>query len=263
MKKKGCFRKSLSVAAAAALAVQVVLPAGICVKADSLQATEFVFSDEQIAVSEGGFSEYKVEGTSLTISGSGIYQVSGSCADGSIKIKKGTEDVTLVLDGLSLTSADTAPICCGKSSGVSILANADTVNSLTDAAYNNDDNFPDNANAENAVIKCKDGSDVVIGGSGTLSLTANGKNGIKSGASTDTEGEASLTIEDVTLQITASVNDAVNAEALLAVKSGRLEIAAADDALHSDYSLVVGEKGSAVGPEITITSCYEGLEGRM
>ena len=41
---------------------------------------------------------------------------------------------------------------------------------------NNDDNYPDNADAENAVLKCKDGSQVTISGSGTLKIIANGKN---------------------------------------------------------------------------------------
>lgn len=95
---------------------------------------------------------------------------------------------------------------------------------------------------------------------GTLTVTANGKNGIKSGATTDEEGTAWLVIEDLTLTINAPVNDAVNAEASLTVKSGTITIDAGDDALHADYALAIGESGTA-GPTITISSCYEGLAG--
>ena len=223
-------------------------------------ATSFVFSDSGITISEGDYSGYKTDGTELTINGSGTYIVSGSCSDGSIKIKKGTTGVTLVLNGLTLTSTTTAPISCNKSTGVNIVVAAGTTNTLTDNAYNNDDNYPDNENAENAVIKCKDGSQVVISGSGTLNITANGKNGIKSGATTDDEGAASLTIRDVTLNITASVNDAINAEQLLNVESGTITITAVDDAIHCDYELNIGATGTT-GPTIVIEDCEEGIEG--
>ena len=222
-------------------------------------ATRFVFSDSEISVSEGSYDGYKIDGTSLTINGEGTYIVSGSCENGSIKIKKGTTGVTLVLDGITLKSADTAPIACNKSSEVKIVAAEGTVNALEDGESNNDDNYPDNENAENAVIKCKDGSNVTICGTGTLSVTANGKNGIKSGMTTDEEGDASLTIRDVTLNITAPVNDAINAEQLLDIESGKLTISAADDAIHCDLELNIGSF-EAAGPEINITACYEGLE---
>ena len=174
----------------------------------------FVFSDTGIQVSSGA-SGYETEGTSLTVDTPGTYTVSGKCADGSIKIKKGTTGVTLILDGLELTSEDTAPLVCGKSSEVTVTAAEGTENTLADTEYNNDDEHPENENAENAVIKCKDGSDVTLCGSGTLNINANGKNGIKSGASTKEEGEASLTIEEITLNITAPVNDGINAEAYI------------------------------------------------
>ena len=220
--------------------------------------TTFTFTDSGITA-EGSSDGYECDGTALTIEAAGTYLLSGSRADGSVKVKKGTTGVTLILSGLDLTSSDTAPIACNKSSEVTIVAAAGTENTLTDAAENNDDNYPDNENAENAVIKCKDGSTVTLCGSGTLTLNANGKNGIKSGATTDEEGEASLTIRELTLNINAPVNDAVNAEQYLAVESGTLNLAAADDALHCDLTMDVGAEGTS-GPTINITEAYEGIE---
>ena len=262
------------------------------------------FSNDGITAADS--SGLSIDGTSLTITASGTYLLSGSCEDGSVKVQKGTTGVVLVLDGLTLSSQTTAPIICAKSTEVTIEAAAGTVNTLSDTEANNDgsDNSNTEANndgsddsnteanndgsddsstennnaegsdsetvtssdastnsaAENAVIKCKDGSQVVLCGTGELILRANGKNGIKSGASTKTEGDASLTIRELTLTIDAPVNDAVNAESILNVESGTLEISAGDDALHSDGELNIGADETD-GPSISITSCNEGLEG--
>ncbi len=221
----------------------------------AVSGTEIQFSDGKITAASADGVE--IDGTDLTITASGTYVLYGSCADGSVTVEKGTDGVTLVLNGLTLTSETSAPIVCGKGSEVTIEVAAGTENTLTDTESNNDESG--NADAENAVIKCKDGSQAVLCGAGTLNIQANGKNGIKSGATTD-DGEASLTIRDLTLNINAPVNDAVNAEAALDVESGILTLSAGDDALHCDYALNIGAEGTD-GPSVTVTSCNEGLEG--
>lgn len=227
------------------------------IAAQLADAVTLTFSDSGItADGSGGF---ETDGTALTITDAGAYVLTGSCADGSVKVKKGVTGVTLVLSGLELTSADTAPITCAKSSQVVLYAAAGTENRLADTAQNNDETYSENADAENAVIKCKDGSQVTLCGSGSLVIEANGKNGIKSGATTAEEGEASLTIRDITLTIAAPVNDAINAEQLLVIESGTLTIAAGDDAIHCDLLLNIGAEGTD-GPAITITDCYEAIE---
>ncbi len=220
--------------------------------------TAFTFTDSSITA-DGESTGYEIDGTHLKIESSGTYLLSGSCSDGSVEVKKGTTGVTLILDGLELESSDTAPVSCNKSTEVTIMVAEGSVNSLSDSEKNNDEEYADNESAENAVIKCKDGSQVTICGTGTLNITANGKNGIKSGATTDEEGEASLTIKELTLNISATVNDAINAEQLLNIESGTLNISAADDAVHCDLIMNVGAEGTD-GPTINITECYEGLE---
>ena len=233
--KKSIPKRILSGVLATALAVSILPAAAAIVNAGTASdTTTFTFSNSGITTQNGNGTGYKINGTELTIQKSGTYSVSGSCSDGSIQIKKGTTGVTLVLNGLTLTSADTAPLSCNKSTEVTIVAASGTTNTLTDSANNNDGTNPDNEDAENAVIKCKDDSDVTICGTGTLKVTANGKNGIKSGATTAEEGMAVLTIRDVKLNITAPVNDAINAEQQLNIESGTLTISAADDAIHSD-----------------------------
>lgn len=250
-------------AAMAALMLLALLPARVWAAEstayDTDGATAFTFTDIAITAKDGDYTGYGIDGTALTIEAAGTYIVSGSCQSGSITVKKGVTGVTLVLSGLTLTADGTAAIACNKSSGVTIVAQDGTTNILSDTETNNDDSYPDNTNAENAVIKCKDGSQVTLCGSGSLTVNANGKNGIKSGAATDEEGEAWLVIRDLTLTISAPVNDAINAEASLTILSGDLTIDAGDDAVHSDYYLTVGAADTD-GPTITVNSCNEGLE---
>lgn len=250
-------------AAMAALMLLALLPARVWAAEstayDTDGATAFTFTDIAITAKDGDYTSYGIDGTALTIEAAGTYIVSGSCQSGSITVKKGVTGVTLVLSGLTLTADGTAAIACNKSSGVTIVAQDGTANILSDTETNNDDSYPDNTDAENAVIKCKDGSQVTLCGSGSLTVNANGKNGIKSGATTDEEGEAWLVIRDLTLTISAPVNDAINAEASLTILSGDLTMDAGDDAVHSDYYLTVGAAGTD-GPTITVNSCNEGLE---
>ena len=251
-------RKALALALSLLLAFACTATAAAA--ADAQNATAFVFSSGSVAVTQGAYSGYSVSGTDVSIQESGTYSFSGTCANGSITVKKGVTDVTLILNGINLGSAESAPLVCAKSSSVTIRASAGTENKLYDTVRNNDDVYPDNTDAENAVLKCKDGSNVTLCGTGTLRITASGKNGIKSGASTESEGDASLTIRDLTLEIATNVNDTIHAESALHILSGNLTIRAADDGIHSDYILNIGEKGGAASPVIRVEESNEGIE---
>ncbi|MBO7701081.1 MAG: carbohydrate-binding domain-containing protein [Eubacteriaceae bacterium] len=254
------------------LAAVIVSP--VCTYAaqdyDTSGATYFTFTSSGITVKEGDHSGYSIEGTDLKITGSGTYVVTGSCQDGTITVKKGTQDVVLVLSGLTLSSSDSAPITCNKQSEVTIIVRDGTKNSLSDTEYNNDETHSENENAENAVIKCKDGSTVTICGSGTLDITANGKNGIKGGGilyEEDDNGnatstvicEGSLTIMDAVINITCNANDGLKADRLLEIVSGTITVSAADDAIKCDYYLNIGSSGNE-GPTINVTRSTEGIE---
>lgn len=236
-------------------------------------ATSFVFSDTGIEVTEGAYSGYQVKDTALTIKESGTYVVSGKCENGTIVIKKNVTGVTLVLNALDLSASATAPITCNKGSEVTIVAAAGSVNNLADDEYNNDDIYSDETlypDIENAVIKCKDGSNVTICGTGMINITANGKNGVKGGYDLYEEDEdgnvtdtllstASLTIKDVTLNIVANVNDGLKSDKVLNILSGTITISAADDGIKCDYTMNIGAEG-ADGPTIAVKNAAEGIE---
>ena len=253
MKKKraGLYFRALLCAFVCVLLALPALPAA----AEQYEGTSIVFYDDKIEA-ENGTDGYSAEGTQLTISAPGTYIVSGSCKNGSIKVKKNIQDVTIVLNGLTLKSEDSAAVCVGKSSRVTLTAAAGTKNTLSDTEKNNSDNYTENENAENAVIKCKDGAQLTVNGGGEIIINASGKNGIKTGGAD--EDNASRLVLAGNLDITA-VNDAVNAGGELIINSGTLKINAKDDALHSDTVLTVGQIGTD-GPVISISACYEGLE---
>lgn len=253
MKKKrtGLYFRALLCAFVCVLLALPALPAA----AEQYEGTSIVFYDDEIAA-ENGTNGYSAEGTQLTISAPGTYIVSGSCKNGSIKVKKNIPDVTVVLNGLTLKSEDGAAVCVGKSSRVTLTAAAGTKNTLSDTEKNNSDNHTENENAENAVIKCKDGAQLTVNGDGEIIINASGKNGIKTGGA-DKDNASRLVLAG-NLDITA-VNDAVNAGGELIINSGTLKISAKDDALHSDTVLTVGQIGTD-GPVISISACCEGLE---
>lgn len=244
-----------AVPAAGQVASAVQTVSTTAASAVSYEGVKITFTNSAITADSNDGLE--IDGTNLTITKSGTYLLSGTCANGSVKVKKGTTGVTLVLQGLRLTCEDAAPLVCVKSTEVTIVAGANTENTLADTENNNEETG--NTQAENAVIKCKDGSQVLLCGTGSLTIQANAKNGIHSGATTQEEGEAGLTIRELTLNIGAA-NDAVNAEAALNVESGNLSISAGDDALHCDNTLSIGADNTQ-GPTIAISDCNEGLEG--
>ena len=246
------------------------------------------FAADSIDLSGATYYTFSDTNNALTIKSAGTYVVSGSCANGTIVVKKNVTGVTLVLNGLTLSASATAPITCNKGSGVTIYAMPGTTNTLFDDQYNNDDVYTDETlypDIENAVIKCKDGSNVTICGTGTINVNAYGKNGVKGGADLyeeDANGNAtttllstaSLTIQDVTLNVSikhsykdpedasAYDGDAIKSEKELNILSGTVTVSANDDGIKCDYTLNIGAEGTA-GPTVKVTKATEGIEGSV
>ena len=260
-------KKLLSIVICIVVGILFIVPA--YAESDTL----VTFSDSSVSVS-GSSTGLSISGTDVKITKSGTYTFAGSCSDGTIVVKKGVTGVTIILNDLTLSAHATAPISCNKSTQVTIFAAAGSANTLSDDKYNNDDTYTDSTaypDIENAVIKCKDGSNVTICGTGAINVNAYGKNGIKggydlyeeddSGNATDTLlSTSSLTIKDVTLNINAYVNDALKSDKELNILSGNVTISSVDDGIKSDYILNIGAEGTT-GPTIKVTKSAEGIEG--
>lgn len=193
------------------------------------------------------------ENSTVKISESGTYIVTGSCSDGSITVKKGTTGVVLVLKDLTLTSTSGAPLAINKESEVRVIVSGTVT--LTDAEDPADEESSDAAVADaydGAAIRVKADASAYISGGGTLILNGTAKNGIKAGDNT------ALVIDGPTVKISAT-NDGINGSYDIALLSGVLTVSAGDDAVHADRILTVGTESG--GPDLAIEKSTEGLEG--
>lgn len=209
-------KKLLAALLASALAAGM-LPTSACAVSSaytSSNATLISFTNSAVTA-DGKFSGYEIEGTDVSITAAGTYVFSGDCDDGSITVKKGVTGVTLVLNGLTLTNADSAAITLNKTAEAALIAAAGSENTVADTA---------GANDENAAVKVKSGASLSLSGTGTLTACGNVKNGIK-GAS-----DAVITVDEMTLNIEAA-DDGLSCDDELTIKGGRVNITAGGDAV--------------------------------
>ena len=177
---------------------------------------------------------------------------SGDCDDGSITVKKGVTGVTLVLNGLTLTNADSAAITLNKTAEASLIAAAGTTNTVADTEGSSD---------ENAAVKVKSGASLLLSGTGTLTACGNTKNGIK-GAS-----DAVITVDELTLNIEAA-DDGLSCDDELTIKGGRVNITAGGDAVKASPDTDDAENPDTTslgnvtvsGGTMTLTAANDGVQ---
>lgn len=197
------------------------------------------------------------EESQVKITSSGTYVVTGTSEDGNITVKKGTTGVVLVLDDLDLTSTTGATLSINKQAEVQVIVSGNvtlTDNENPDDEYSTDADIADAY--DGAAIKVKAESMVYITGNGTLNVKGNAKNGIKGG------DDSSIVFGgNVVINIDAE-NDGINSNYDLAFLGGKMKINAGDDGIHADHIVTIGNE-DGTGPEITVASSTEGIEGTV
>lgn len=244
------------------------------------EASDYVWNSADVvpitlngsSVTVGG-SGATASGSKVTITSAGTYSFSGSLSDGQIIVNTTDKAVVrLILNGVSITSANSAPIYI-KDSGKTVIVLADnSTNTLTDGTTYVYDVVADEE--PNATVFSK--SDLTIFGNGAL--TVNGRFGdaiaskdgliIKSGTITVSaaddgiRGKDYLIIDGGQLNVTAkadglkSSNDEDATLGYVTINEGTIAVAAGDDGIHAESNLVVNNG------TITISKSYEGLEGK-
>ena len=210
--KKRLFAALLASALAAGM-----LPTSACAASSSYttsNATLIRFTDAA-AKASGKYIGYEIDGTDVSITAAGTYVFSGDCDNGSITVKKGVTGVTIVLNGLTLTNDDSAAITLNKTAEASLIAAAGTTNTVADTEGSSD---------ENAAVKVKSGATLAIGGTGTLTVDGNAKNGIKGAA------DAVITVAEGKLNINAA-DDGLSCDDELNITGGTLSITEGGDAV--------------------------------
>jgi hypothetical protein len=161
-----------------------------------------------------------VNGTNVTITTSGTYQVSGILNDGQLRINtEDKEDIKIILDNVSITCSSSAPLYISRAKKVIVCLADDSKNILTDGSvYTNLV-----GNEPNATFFSK--SDLILFGNGSLTVNANYNDGISS--------KDGLIIKSCCL-IVNSIDDGIRGKDYLIVHSGDITINSGGDGLKSD-----------------------------
>lgn len=186
------------------------------------QAT-LTFAGDSIKETVAG-SGYTISSGALLITASGTYRVTGTSSMGRIEVAKGVTGVTLILDNLTLSNADTAPIIVKKNS--SVLVKLEGVSTIA----NNEDpekETTDPDNFEGAAIKVKSGSSLAVFGDGTLRVEGNAKNAIKGAA------QSEFLVDGGTIKATA-VNNGIGFDGSIVINDGTFDITSDNDGIKSE-----------------------------
>ncbi len=190
-----------------------------------------------------------LENNIVTINSAGTYIVNGTLNSGQIVVDtEDKETVRLVLNGVNITSSDSAPIYVTKAKKTVIVLAEGSNNNLTDsktyALTNNEADEPD------ATIFAK--SDLTINGTGSLTLNANYKNAITS------KDELKIMSGNITVN---STGDGIRGRDFVAVKNGIVNVNARQDGIKSNNDedskkgFVLIEDGA-----ISITAQEDGIQ---
>lgn len=160
----------------------------------------------------------------VTITAGGTYVVTGTMTEGRIFVNAPKEEVTLVLQDASITCSTGSPLYVYKSRATTLYLPEGTASTLTDGTdYTFSDSYSSAEEEEpNACLYSK--SDLIIAGSGSLTVNANYNNGIT--------GKDTLFIQKASVTVTA-VNHGINGKDSLTIKDADITVTSGGDALRS------------------------------
>ena len=186
---------------------------------NSEAVTMIRFSQSGCQVVGGGAS---AQGTALTITKEGVYQITGSSTDASITVRANeTDKVQLVFKGVDLTNPKGPALLISSADKVFITLAEDSVNSLSDGTTYI---ASDGGSALDAALFSK--ADLTVNGSGSLSVNGNFKHGIVSKDDLMiTGGALTVQADDVGL----CGKDCVK------IGGGSLTVSAGTDGIRSDH----------------------------
>lgn len=173
-----------------------------------------------------------IDGTRITLTGEGVYLLSGTLTDGQIVVDAGENDkVQLVLSGVDITSADSAAIYALEADKVFLTLADGTENTLS----NGGEYIAIDENNIDAVVFAK--TDLTLNGTGSLTLNAAAGHGVVSkddlvitqgsytvtAASHGLSGKDSVSIAGGSFTIAAQ-GDAVSASGAAEIDGGTFEL---------------------------------------
>ena len=210
---------------------------------------------DSININGGGA---QADNNKVNITSSGTYSISGTLKDGQIVVNAGDNDkVYIVLNGINITSSNSAPIYV-KNADKTIISLADETENVVEDSTNYV--FEDgSADEPSAVIFSKD--DLTFIGNGSLTVKGNYNNGITS--------KDDLRIQSGNISVTA-INTALRGKDSLTVKNGNITIDTQGDGMKANndtdtskgyiwiengvFNITAGEDGIQAETELLINS---------
>lgn len=179
-------------------------------------------------------------GSVYTITKAGEYTVAGLLSEGQLIVDVGDEDeVTIVLNGTSITCSSGSPIYVKNASEVKIKSEENSFNEVIDNRTEATEDSSDDVGNAAIYATC----DLKLVGKGALVVTGNYNNGIQS--------KDDLSIKNVIVKVTA-VNNAVKGNDAVDIESGNIiAISAKGDGIKTSNSSI-SNKGNQKGI-VTIT----------
>ncbi len=226
---------------------------------------------------------YEVNDSVVTITEAGTYVLQGTGENVQVVVDAKDQNVFLILNGVTLSNETNAPIYISKANSATIIAQANTVNTLSDGAAT-EEITDENEREANAVIYSK--GDLTIEGTGKLVVTANYKNAIVSkdnlvinngefeinAVNHGIVGKDSITILNGTFNITAGADgfqsDNTDLDkGYVTIEDGTFNITSANDAIQAESTLTINNGDFNIttngGAEANTTSHQETMGGGM
>lgn len=193
-------------------------------------------------------------GSVYTITKAGEYTVAGLLSEGQLIVDAGDEDeVTIVLNGTSITCSSGSPIYVKNASEVKIKSEENSFNEVIDKRAEATEDSSDDAGNAAIYATC----DLKLVGKGALVVTGSYNNGIQS--------KDDLSIKNVIVKVTA-VNNAVKGNDAVDIESGNIiAISAKGDGIKTSNSSISNkgkQKGivTITGGNIDIYAACDGID---
>ncbi|MBP1641082.1 MAG: uncharacterized protein H6Q17_2665 [Bacteroidetes bacterium] len=148
-------------------------------------------------------SNVTVSGNTATITAGGTYSVSGSLTDGQLIVNASGAVVKIIMNGVTMVNSSTSPFYIKKSQKTILILADNTTNTVTDASSYASSDEPNAAIFSNC--------DMTIFGNGTLTVKGNSYDGIAT--------DDGLIIKSGTINVTAA-DDAIRGKDYLIVRDG-------------------------------------------
>lgn len=201
------------------------------------------FVSEGISVTGDGA---KVSNNVVSITKSGVYELSGSSSDCKIEINADKKaEISLLLNNVSLTSRSGSVIDCESAKTLTLYTKNGTKNSLSDSG-----NYTGAESEADAAVFTR--SDLLINGEGELSITGAYGDAVKC--------KDAIVIYNGTLNVT-SADDGITGKDSVTVCGGKVNVTAGGDGIKSTNDTDADRGNITIaGGELDITSEKDGIQ---